>query len=61
MQDAKKEIIKDFEFGRTYDEKEVNEMIQKYHDDYCTLRREMICEHLMKREGSVYYLKGNEK
>ena len=50
------EILKEFETGKEYDEKEVNEIIEAFHEDYCTLRREMICEHLMKREGSKDYV-----
>ncbi len=51
------EIAKTFESGREYDEKEVNEKILKFHDDFCTIRRDMVCEHIMEREGSVYKLK----
>ena len=47
-------IAEQFEAGRTYEEKEVNEIILRYHDDYCTLRREMICEGIMDRTGSTY-------
>ena len=50
------EIAKAFESGKSYEEKEVNEIIKAYHEDFCTLRREMICEHIMEREGSVYRL-----
>ena len=48
------EIVKQFEPGRPYDEEEVNEIILRYHDDYCTLRRDMISEKLMTREGRTY-------
>ena len=40
-----------------YDEKEVNEIILKFHDDFCTIRRDMISEHIMEREGNIYMLK----
>ena len=43
-----------FEKDRIYTEQEVNETIQKYHEDYCTLRRDMISEKMMKREGTNY-------
>ena len=36
------EIAKAFERGRTYDELEVNEIIHRYHEDHCFVRREMI-------------------
>lgn len=43
-----------FEKDRIYEEKEVNEIILRYHADYCTIRREMICEGLMHRENMRY-------
>jgi len=48
------EILKDFTVNRTYTEKEVNEIIKAYHDDFCTLRREFIMEKLLKRENGIY-------
>lgn len=50
------EIAKSFECGRRYEEKEVNEIIKRFNDDFCTIRRDMICEHIMDREGSTYWL-----
>lgn len=47
-------ILESFEPGRLYPEKEVNLIIAEYHDDFCTLRREMICEKLMKRGNEGY-------
>jgi len=49
------EILKRFERDRRYDEKEVNLIIAEYHDDFCTIRREMIMEGLMKRDHQVYW------
>ena len=51
------EIAKAFEFNKEYDEKEVNEIILKFHDDFCTIRRDMISEHIMERDSNVYRLK----
>lgn len=48
------EIAKAFELGRTYDEKEVNEKIQEFYEDYCTIRRDMISEKIMERTGTEY-------
>ena len=48
------EIAKDFEMGKTYDEKEVNLIIAAYHDDFCTIRREMIAFGLVTREHETY-------
>lgn len=47
-------IAEDFAIGRPYDEKEVNEILLRYHEDYCTIRRDMIAEGIFKREGTVY-------
>lgn len=52
------EIAKHFEPGRNYAEKEVNLIIADFHDDFCTLRRELIAEGIMARENGVYWLKG---
>ena len=52
------EIAKRFEPTRTYAEKEVNLIIADFHDDFCTLRRELIAEGIMEREAGVYWLKG---
>ena len=51
------EISKAFEMGKEYEEKEVNEIILRFHEDFCTIRRDMICEHIMERDGSIYRLK----
>lgn len=48
------EIAKDFEKGRDYPEKTINEIIMKYNDDYCTIRRDMISEGILERNGSIY-------
>lgn len=50
------EIARHFENGRKYDEKEVNEIIHKFHDDHCTIRREMIAFGIMAREKEIYWL-----
>ena len=48
------EIARAFEVGKPYAESEVNEIIGRYHEDYCTLRREMICEGIMERSDGTY-------
>lgn len=50
------EILRSFEHGRVYKEQEVNEIINRFHDDHCTIRRDMIGEKLMARDGSNYWL-----
>lgn len=51
------EIAKHFEEGRRYNEIEVNEIIHRFHDDHCTIRREMIACGIMTRENEIYWLK----
>lgn len=50
------EIAKSFERGRIYTEREVNEIIGTFHDDFCTIRRDMIGEKLMERANGDYWL-----
>ena len=50
------EIAKSFEPGRIYTEREVNIIIADYHDDFCTIRRDMIAEKLMERKDGMYWL-----
>lgn len=49
------EICKSFEMDRKYTEKEVNLIIADFHDDFCTIRRDMISEKLMERDGRHYW------
>ena len=50
------EIIRRFEPGRIYPEKEINLIIAEFHDDFCTIRRDMISEKLMSRRKGKYWL-----
>lgn len=50
------EIARAFEPGRVYTEREVNIIIADFHDDFCTIRRDMIGEGLMERENGKYWL-----
>ncbi|KAF5054229.1 hypothetical protein DSECCO2_390310 [anaerobic digester metagenome] len=50
------EIAKAFEMGRIYPEREVNLIIADFHDDFCTLRRDLIGERIMARDASGYWL-----
>ena len=50
------EIAKAFEPGRIYTEREVNIIIADFHDDFCTIRRDMIGEKIMERENGKYWL-----
>lgn len=44
-----------FEPGRRYPEREVNEIISRTHDDFATLRRELVDTRLLAREREVYW------
>ena len=47
-------IVESFERDRTYTEKEVNLIIADFHDDFCTIRRELIGFNLMERKDGIY-------
>ena len=49
------EMVKAFEPGRQYTEREVNIILADYHDDSCTLRRDMIGEKLLARDHQIYW------
>jgi predicted transcriptional regulator len=44
-------VVKAFEVGKRYSEKQVNEILAQYHEDTATLRRELVGFGLMQREG----------
>ncbi len=48
------ELVKSFREEQPYTEREVNEIIGAMHEDYCTLRRELVGEGLMVRDGGIY-------
>jgi hypothetical protein len=47
-------IADSFDFDRTYPESEVNAQIAEFHEDFATLRRELVGMHLLERAGGVY-------
>lgn len=48
------EILKAFEHNRDYKERDVNIIIADYHDDFCTIRRDMIAEGMFTRDHGIY-------
>lgn len=44
-------VVKAFDEGRRYSEKQVNQILARYHEDTATLRRELVGIGLMQREG----------
>ena len=50
------EVIADaFEYDRIYWEREVNIIIADFHDDFCTIRRDMVAENLLDRDSGGYW------
>ncbi|WP_085507787.1 metalloregulator ArsR/SmtB family transcription factor [Thalassobacillus devorans] len=49
-------FVRHFETGKVYDEKEVNDYIKTFHDDYATIRREWVMQQFMYRENNRYQL-----
>lgn len=59
VQRKKKRIVLEkiseaFEENKQYTEREVNIIIADFNDDFCTLRRGLVEEKLLKREGGIY-------
>lgn len=54
------ELVKSFEPDRRYTEREVNIILADFHDDFCTLRRDMIGEKLLSRDHQVYWRSNSE-
>jgi biotin operon repressor len=49
-------MVEGLEFGKVYPEKEINEYLKQFHEDYATLRRELIMCQFMYRENNQYEL-----
>ena len=54
-----REIFSHFEAGRSYTEKEVNEIISEIHADYCTVRRGFVGMGWMERSNGIYTVNPN--
>jgi ArsR family transcriptional regulator, arsenate/arsenite/antimonite-responsive transcriptional repressor len=50
------ELARSFEWGRLYEEREVNAILKQFHDDTARLRRELVDEKIMMRENGRYWL-----
>ncbi|WP_179032217.1 DUF2087 domain-containing protein [Paenibacillus kribbensis] len=53
-------LAEKLEPGRVYPERELNEWIKQYHDDFATIRRELIMHQFMYREREMYELNPRE-
>ena len=47
-----------FEPGQTYPEREVNEVLLEYHADFAALRRYLVENQFLTRDGGVYWRSG---
>lgn len=47
-------LVRRFDTGKVYREAEVNELLKSAHEDFCTLRRELIMARLLVRERGLY-------
>jgi hypothetical protein len=48
----------EFEPGRRYDEREVNGILRRFHDDHATLRRALVDESFLDRSAGRYWRSG---
>lgn len=48
-------IAQAFEYDRIYSEREVNILISNFHDDFCTIRRDMVGEKILNRDTRGYW------
>lgn len=49
------ELSRSFEPGRRYAEREVNEILGAFHDDFAALRRYLVDDQFLARENGVYW------
>lgn len=55
------ELAKSFLPDRIYTEREVNIILADFYDDFCTLRRDMVAEHILDRDKNGYWLTAGSK
>jgi hypothetical protein len=51
-------IAQEFDPGRRYPERDVNDTLSEFHPDYATLRRYLVDEGFLNREAGVYWRSG---
>ncbi len=47
-------VARRFDESRSYEEREVNDLLRDFHDDTASLRRNLVDEGLLEREAGVY-------
>lgn len=53
-------LVQKLESGKEYSEKEINQFIKQFHEDFATIRREFIMHQFMYRDNGVYVLNPRE-
>lgn len=53
-------MVRGLEKDRKYSEQEINAYIQRFHEDFATIRREFVMNHFMYRENGIYELNPEE-
>ncbi|MGN8646199.1 metalloregulator ArsR/SmtB family transcription factor [Gracilibacillus sp. HCP3S3_G5_1] len=53
-------MVRGLKHGTLYSEKDINEHIQQFHDDFATIRREFVMTQFMYRQDGVYELNPKE-
>ncbi|OIJ12851.1 ArsR family transcriptional regulator [Anaerobacillus arseniciselenatis] len=53
-------MVKQLDIGKKYTEREINEHIKKFHEDFATIRREFVMCQFMFRQGGEYELNPKE-
>ena len=48
-------LVEQFEHDRAYDEREVNGILLRFHDDHAAVRRYLVDEGFLVRDGGVYH------
>lgn len=48
-------IVQHFEEGTEYTEKQVNEILKEFNEDYATLRRSLVDSEYLRREKGIYW------
>jgi hypothetical protein len=51
-------LAREFEPGERYSEKNVNSVLSRYYPDFCALRRYLVDEEFMDRDGGMYWRVG---
>jgi hypothetical protein len=51
-------VAQAFEVGRHYPEREVDEVLRRFHDDWAALRRYLVDDGFLERANGVYWRSG---